>query len=101
MGKLAKGTPQGVQLKVKVVPGASRTELVGVRGDALAVRLAAVPEKGRANEELRNFIAEALGVARSAVIIESGLKSRSKTIVIRGVDEQKVTSALLHLIKKG
>lgn len=68
-----------------VQPRASRTELAGVHGTALKVRLHAPPVDGAANEELVKFLAESLGVARRAVRIVSGQTSRSKVVEIEGV----------------
>ena len=70
---------------VHVQPRASRTELAGVHGTALKVRLHAPPVDGAANEELVKFLAESLGVARRAVRIVSGQTSRSKVVEIEGV----------------
>jgi len=77
----------GVRLRVRVQPRASRSEIAGVHGDELRIRLQAPPVDGAANEALVRFLAEALGAPRSAVEIVSGLASRSKTVVIRGVAE--------------
>ena len=77
----------GVRLRVRVQPRASRNEIAGAHGDELRIRLQAPPVDRAANEALVRVIAEALGVSRSAVDIVSGLASRSKTVVIRGVAE--------------
>jgi uncharacterized protein len=79
-------TPHGVRLRVQVQPRASATELAGVHGDALKVRIAAPPVEGAGNAALVRFLAERLGVRRSAVRIQSGAGSRSKTVLIEGVD---------------
>lgn len=75
----------GVRFGVHVQPRASRTELAGVHGTALKVRLHAPPVEGAANEELVKFLAKSLGVARRAVRIVSGQTSRSKVVEIEGV----------------
>ena len=75
----------GVRFGVHVQPRASRTELAGVHGTALKVRLHAPPVDGAANEELVKFRAKSLGVARRAVRIVSGQTSRSKVVEIEGV----------------
>jgi uncharacterized protein (TIGR00251 family) len=77
----------GVRLRVRVQPRASRSEIAGVHGDELRIRLQAPPVDGAANEALVRFLADALGAPRAAVEIVSGLASRSKTVVIRGVAE--------------
>ncbi len=65
-------------------PGAKRTEVAGLHGGALKVRLAAPPAEGRANEALVEFIAKAFGVARRDVALVGGEKSREKRLEVRG-----------------
>jgi uncharacterized protein (TIGR00251 family) len=74
-----------VEFTVKVVPRSSKTVLAGILGDMLKIKLAAAPEKGKANESLIDFLAEKLGVKKNAVKIMSGLSSQVKTIQITGV----------------
>ena len=78
-------TPTGIKLSVLVQPRASRTEVVGVHGDLLRVRLAAPPVDGAANETLVRFLAEGLGVRRAAVTIVSGERGRRKVVVVEGI----------------
>jgi uncharacterized protein (TIGR00251 family) len=68
-----------------VQPRASRTELAGQHGDALKVRVAAPPVDGAANDALVRFLADVLGVARSAVSIEAGGTGRAKIVRVAGV----------------
>jgi uncharacterized protein (TIGR00251 family) len=71
-------------LSIHAQPGASRTETAGLHGDALKVRIAAPALDGRANEELVEFLARRLGVARRDVAVVSGEKSRRKRVSVRG-----------------
>lgn len=68
-----------------VQPRASRTGLAGRHGGALKVRLAAPPVDGAANEALVRFLAELLGVPRSAVRLERGATGRSKLVAVDGL----------------
>jgi uncharacterized protein (TIGR00251 family) len=77
-----KETPEGVMIPIKVVPKASRSEIVGWENEELKVRLAAVPEKGEANEELLRFLAKFFGVPKGAVKLIKGETSRHKTVKI-------------------
>jgi uncharacterized protein len=70
-------------LKIHVQPGARRTEVAGLHGDALKVRVAAAAVEDRANEALVAFIAQRLGVARRDVAIASGARSREKRVEVR------------------
>lgn len=67
-------------LEVKAVPSASRTEIADIKDGRLRVRIAAAPEDGKANAELRSALAKAAGCAKSAVELVSGEKSRLKTL---------------------
>jgi uncharacterized protein (TIGR00251 family) len=73
---------QGYVLRLTVVPGARRTEVVGLLGDRLKVRLAAAPEKGAANQELIAFLAQALGLPKSSLKLTGGFQSRTKVVTI-------------------
>ncbi len=74
-------TPQGYRLRLTVAPGGRRTEVVGLHGDRLKIRLAAVPEKGAANRELLAFLARALRLPEGAFRL-LGARSRSKLVEI-------------------
>ena len=70
--------------KVRVVPRASRSELVGEHDGALRVRIAAPPVDGAANDELVRLLALAFDVPRSAVDITGGHAAKLKTVCIAG-----------------
>ena len=74
-----------VRFAVRVQPRASRSEIAGVHGDALKIRLSAPPVDGAANDALVELMADSLGVARRAVHIVSGEQSRSKVVEVEGV----------------
>jgi len=74
-----------VQFDVQVVPRASREKLGPVIGDRLKVALTAPPVDGAANDALRDALARALSVPRSAVEIVRGETSRKKTVRVRGI----------------
>ncbi len=66
--------------KVRVVPRASRSEIVGEHDGALRVRIAAPPVDGAANEELVRLLARAFGVARAEIAIIAGQTGKLKTV---------------------
>jgi uncharacterized protein (TIGR00251 family) len=82
------------RMKVKVVPGSSRDEIVGWLGDALKIKVMAPPEKGRANEAVVQMLAERLAVPTDAVSVISGHSSASKVIAINGMDDEMLKKAL-------
>ena len=75
-------TRQGYLLKIHVVPGARQTTVAGLHGDRLKVKVAAAPEKGRANEELLAFLARSLKVPLKALELTSGATSRAKVVAV-------------------
>lgn len=83
--------------KVRVVPRASRSEVVGEHGGALRVRIAAPPVDGAANEELIRTLASAFTVPRSAIEIVAGHSSKLKTVRVTGLDPATLTSTVTKL----
>ena len=79
-------TAQGLTLRVRVQPRASRNALGGEREGALVVRLTAPPLEGRANQALARVLADVLGVAPSAVELVRGDSGRDKLVAIAGID---------------
>jgi uncharacterized protein (TIGR00251 family) len=69
-------------LTLHVQPGAARTEVAGLHGDAIKVRLAAPPVDGKANAELVRFLADAFGVPARQVTLVRGETSRQKVVRI-------------------
>ena len=86
--------PGGVQLQLHVQPGASRTGIAGLHGDALKVRITAPPADGRANRELLDFLAEVLGVARARIALVKGESGRRKTVVVQGIELEETRRRL-------
>lgn len=76
-------------VKIKVVPKASKSEIVGWEEDTLKVRLKAVPEKGEANEELIALFSKILHLPKSQIHLTHGLASRRKTLKIEGISEEE------------
>lgn len=80
----------GISFIVRLVPGAKKEAFLGVvdlsSGTALKISVHAKPVDNQANEALVEFLAEALGIARSDIAITRGHKSREKQIFIAGID---------------
>lgn len=79
-----------VRFGVHVQPRAGSSEVSGLHGAALKVRVAAPPVDGAANEALIVLLAELLQVPRGAVRIVAGSASRSKVVEIEGVDASSI-----------
>ncbi|MGZ3184227.1 MAG: DUF167 domain-containing protein [Telluria sp.] len=88
---------RGVRIAVQVQPGAKKTEAVGLHGDALKLKLQAPPIEGRANEALVRYLADTLGVPRSAVEITHGHTNRRKLVEVEaeGLSPEAVAALLL------
>jgi len=87
----------GVRVKLRVIPNAPTSEIVGWRGDALAVKVAAPPVEGKANRALVKFLAEVLGVRPTDVTIVQGETSRSKSVHIVGLSAAQARERLKQL----
>jgi uncharacterized protein (TIGR00251 family) len=83
-----------VLIDVRVIPRAGRSAIAGTRDGALLVRLTAPPVEGAANAELIEVLATALGVAKRAVTLASGERSRQKRIRVAGISVSEVVSRL-------
>lgn len=71
-------------LSLHVQPGAKRTGVAGLHGDALKIRLAAPPVEGKANQALIAWLAEVFAVPERRVRLLRGEKSREKVVEISG-----------------
>ena len=72
-------------LRLRVSPGAHRSEIVGRHGEGWKVRVAAPPENGRANEAVLALLAEQLEVPRRALSVVSGRTGREKIVWMAGI----------------
>lgn len=77
---------------MRVVPRASRSEIIGEHDGALKIKLAAPPVDGSANAELIKTLAKAFGVANRSVEIVSGQTSKTKQVKIKGVTKEILLS---------
>ncbi len=82
-------------IAIHVQPGARKTEVIGLYGEAIKIKVAATPERGIANEALVDFIAERLDIPKNAVKLVRGRTGRSKTIAVEGMTEEEARARLL------
>jgi uncharacterized protein len=76
-------------LRLRVSPGARKTELVGRHGGAWKVRVSAPAENGRANAAVLKLLAERVGLPRRAVSLVSGHAAREKVVQVDGLDRDE------------
>ncbi|MBN1126965.1 MAG: YggU family protein [Sedimentisphaerales bacterium] len=81
-------------LNVKVVPGSSKTAIVGFLNGMLKIKVATPPEKGKANQTLIAFLSKQLGIRKKDITIISGQTSPVKQLAIRGRSGKDIRSAL-------
>lgn len=86
-----------VRLRVKVVPGASQSEVSGWLGDTLKIRVTAQPEKGKANVAVVLVLATSLGLPEKSVSVLSGKTSQHKVVEIQGLSNDQVRHKLNHM----
>jgi uncharacterized protein len=90
--------PDGVAVRVKAVPGASRNRIVGVLGDRLKVAVSAPPEGGKANKAICALLAEVFGLAARDVAVTAGAGQPQKTVELVGLNLCAATETLTRLL---
>ena len=87
--------PTTTRLQLRVAPGVSGASgIVGRYGEAWKVRIAAPPERGRANDAVLTLLAETLAVPRSSLAIVSGGGSRNKIVELTGIEPAELERRL-------
>ena len=84
-------TEDGVSIAVWVVPGSSRASIDGLHGERVKIRVISPARRGRANDEVAGMLADALG---AKVVLEAGMRSRSKTFHVSITDVDDVREKL-------
>ena len=87
---------ESVRIVVRVQPNASQNSVVSFQDGVLRVRIAAPPIKGKANQELVEFLSDLLGVSKGSLSIEKGMNAKTKTIAVRGLGQDYI----LRLLEK-
>ena len=82
------------RLRIRVSPGARRDEIVGRQGEAWKVRVAAAPERGRANDALVKLLADRLRLAPGALAVVAGRSGRDKVVELRGLGADEAARRL-------
>ena len=84
---------KSVELFLHCQPGAKKTEVQGIHGDRLKIRLAAPPVEGKANEALITWLSKTLSIPKNQVDLLSGDTGRQKRIQVIGVTVDEVKQA--------
>ena len=87
-------TNSGVIFVAKIVPGSSRTAICGLLNGMLKIKVAAAPEKGKANQCLLGFLATQLGIKKNAIRIIAGKNNPVKRLEVEGISPQALMEKL-------
>jgi uncharacterized protein (TIGR00251 family) len=82
------------RLRLRVSPGAGRSTVVGRHGEGWKIRVAAAPERGRANDALVELLSRTLDVPRRSVQLVSGATARDKVVELAGVAPEEIDRRL-------
>jgi uncharacterized protein len=82
------------RLRLRVSPGAGRSTVVGRHGEGWKIRVAAAPERGRANDALVELLSRTLDVPRGSVQLISGATARDKVVELAGVAPEEIDRRL-------
>mgnify|MGYP000865109773 FL=1 len=96
-GEAIKSHPQGCVISFEIVPGCSRMLVPSGYNPwrrSLEARLTEEPIKGRANRQLLEELARALGISEQKVVVMSGQKSSKKSILVQGITRDQAQSVL-------
>src|SRR5687767_13926342 len=88
------GVGPTTRVRLRVSPGASRAAVVGRHCEGWKLRVAAAPERGKANEAVLALLAETLAVPRSSVTLVSGGSSRDKIVELAGIEPDEIERRL-------
>ncbi len=86
-----------ISVELSVRPGAGRRGFLRIRPTGPVVALNSAPEKGRANHELIEFIAEVMGVPATAVSIIKGQSARQKVVRVETASPSAAAARMLEL----
>lgn len=88
------GSARGAVLRLRCRPGRPRTAAAGIHDGALRLDVAAPPEKGKANDEVLAWLARALALPRSALVLTAGAASREKSVLVSGLSADEIRRRL-------
>lgn len=88
MKKTFENTEKGLIVRLKIVPNSSRNEFIW-ENEGLKVKIMAQPIENKANKALIEFLSKTLKVAKSNIQIIKGELNKEKTLLIKGIEEEK------------
>ena len=85
---------EDLELRVHAAPGAKTTQVQGLHGDSLRIRVHARPVEGAANAALLDFLANELQVPRGRCVLMSGERSREKRVLVQRPSRERADQLL-------
>ena len=82
-----------------MVPNAPRTEVVGIHGKAIKLKVASPALEGKANAAILEFIAKTVEVPSCFAVLVAGAKSRDKVVRVEGISAEALSRRLLETLK--
>jgi uncharacterized protein len=82
------------KVPVKVLPGSSKNEIMGLQNGVWRIKIAAPADKGKANKELIDFLSEVMDVKKVDLAILKGLTSHNKVIAVEGLSPEDISRKL-------
>jgi uncharacterized protein len=83
-----------IKVEIKVIPNAPRNQVQGLADGVWKIKIAAPPDKGKANQELSSFLADKLGLRRADIELVRGAASRHKVLAINGISQESLGALL-------
>jgi uncharacterized protein (TIGR00251 family) len=83
-----------ILIDITVIAGSSLNEIVGIQDSRLKIKIAAQPQDGKANNELKKFLARQLGCSKSSIKIVKGEKNRNKTLAVPATYDQQLSELI-------
>jgi uncharacterized protein (TIGR00251 family) len=81
-------------IKIKVQPNGGQNRIVGTVNEAWKIKIAAPPEKGKANKELIKFLSEVLQLKKEQIVLIGGETSHNKVLKLAGLNKAEVDRLL-------
>ncbi len=85
-----KKSKEGIMLSIKVIPRASKSEIVGILNDSIKLKIKSPPVDGKANNEIIRFFSELFDIPKRDVSIVKGSSSSHKILLLLGVKEDEI-----------
>lgn len=89
-----------VEMDVFIQPGAPRNSFLKILDNRLKIGIKALPSENKANMALIEFLSKSFKIPKYNITIAAGLKSRKKTILIEGIEPEKVREILLPFLRE-